>query len=103
MEFVKNILFDALVIIGLIAICLAVIWYMLELFNHIFNFAKYIVMYQIYKQNIKRYDLRNQVIVSKDGTVFSEGVNDLDEQIEILEKAIQNRKEMKNFYHEHMK
>ena len=87
MEFVKNILFDSLVTIGLIAICLVL--------NRIFKFTKYIIMYRVYKRNIKLYDLKDKVIVSRDGTVLCTCITDLDKQIEILEKAIQNRKEIK--------
>ena len=52
-------------------------------------------MYQTYKRNIKMFDLNNKVIVSKDGKVISTCITDLDEQIKILEKAIQNRNDMK--------
>ena len=95
MEFVKNILFDSLVTIGLIAICLVLIWCILELMNRIFRFTKYIIMYSVYRRNIELYDLKDKVIVSRDGTVLCTCIIDLDKQIEILEKAIQNRKEMK--------
>lgn len=94
-EFVKNILFDSLVTIGLIAICLVLIWCILELLNRIFKFTKYIIMYRVYRRNIELYDLKDKVIVSRDGTVLCTCIIDLDKQIEILEKAIQNRKEMK--------
>lgn len=94
-EFVKNILFDSLVTIGLIAICLVPIWCILELMNRIFRFTKYIIMYRVYRRNIELYDLKDKVIVSRDGTVLCTCITDLDKQIEILEKAIQNRKEMK--------
>lgn len=94
-EFVKNILFDSLVTIGLIAICLILIWCILELMNRIFRFTKYIIMYRVYRRNIELYDLKDKVIVSRDGTVLCTCIIDLDKQIEILEKAIQNRKEMK--------
>ena len=95
MEFVKNFLFDALVIIGLVAICLVLIWCVLNILNCIFKFTKYIIMYRTYKRNIELYDLKNKVIVSKNGAVLCACISDLDNQIEILEKAIQNRKEMK--------
>lgn len=94
-EIIKNFLFNAFVLIGLITLCLALIWCMLELLNRIFKFTKYIVMYQTYKRNIKIFDLHNKVIVSKDGKVISTCITDLDEQVKILEKAIQNRNSMK--------
>lgn len=103
MEFVKNILFDTLAIIGLIAICLALIWCVLELINRIFKFTKYIIMYRTYKRNIELYDLKNKVIVSKNGSVLCTCISDLDKQIEILEKAIQNRKEMKKLREKYSK
>lgn len=103
MEFAKNILFDSLVTIGLIAICLVLIWCILELLNRIFKFTKYIIMYRVYKRNIKLYDLKDKVIVSRDGMVLCTCITDLDKQIEILEKAIQNRKEMKKLQEKYSK
>lgn len=103
MEFVKNLLFDALVIICLVAICLALIWCVLNLLNRIFKFTKYIIMYRTYKRNIRLYDLKNKVIVSKNGSVLCTCISDLDKQIEILEKAIQNRKEMKKLREKYSK
>lgn len=103
MEFVKNILFDSLVIIGLIAICLVLVWCILELLNRVFKFTKYIIMYRVYKRNIKLYDLKDKVIVSRDGMVLCTCITDLDKQIEILEKAIQNRKEMKKLREKYSK
>ena len=94
-EIIKNVLFNAFIFIGLITVCLALLWYMLELLNRIFKFTKYIIMYKTYKQNIELYDLKNKVIVSKDGKVLSTCITDFDEQIKILEKAIQNRNDMK--------
>lgn len=95
MEILKNCMFNAFILIGLITVCLVLIWCMLELLNRIFKFTKYIIMYRVYKRNIKLYDLKDKVIVSRDGTVLCTCITDLDNQIEILEKAIQNRKEMK--------
>ena len=82
-------------IIGLVAICLVLIWCVLNILNRIFKFTKYIIMYRTYKRNIELYDLKNKVIVSKNGAVLCTCISDLDNQIGILEKAIQNRKEMK--------
>lgn len=95
MEILKNCMFNAFILIGLITVCLVLIWCMLELLNRIFKFTKYIIMYKTYKRNIKLYDLKDKVIVSKDGKVLSTCITDLDEQIKILEKAIQNRNDMK--------
>ena len=94
-ETLKNFLFNAFILIGLITVCLALVWCMFELLNRIFKFTKYIIMYKTYKRNIELYDLKNKVIVSKDGKVLSTCITDFDEQIKILEKAIQNRNDMK--------
>ena len=94
-EIIKNFLFNAFILVGLITVCLVLIWCMLELLNRIFKFTKYIIMYETYKRNIKLYDLKDKVIVSKDGKVLSTCITDLDEQIKILEKAIQNRNDVK--------
>lgn len=45
MEIFKNILFNILIIMGLIAIILTTIWWSLELLNKMFKFTKYIIMY----------------------------------------------------------
>ena len=50
MEAFKNILFNVLIVVGLIAIILTAIWWLLELLNKIFNFSKYIIMYHQYKK-----------------------------------------------------
>lgn len=102
-ETLKNALFNAFIFIGMFTICLALIWCMLKLLNWIFKFTKYIVMYQTYKRNIKMFDLENKVIVSKDGKVISTCITDLDEQVKILEKAIQNRNNMKKLQDKYSK
>lgn len=102
-EIIKNVMFNAFIFIGLITVCLALIWCVLELLNRIFKFTKYIVMYQTYKRNIKMFDLNNKIIVSKDGKVLSTCITDLDEQIKILEKAIQNRNSMKKLREKYSK
>lgn len=95
MEILKNCMFNAFILTGLITACLALIWYMLELLNRIFKFAKYINKYHEYKKIMELYD-KNTVIVSKCGSVLQTSITDLDEQIEILEKAIRNRKKIKD-------
>lgn len=50
MEIFKNILFNILIIMGLIAIILTTIWWSLELLNKMFKFTKYIIMYHQYKK-----------------------------------------------------
>lgn len=88
MEIFKNILFNILVIIGLIAIILTAIWWSLELLNKMFKFTKYIIMYHEYKRKEELYDLRNKVIVANDGEISYSCVGDIDEEIEILNKGI---------------
>ena len=90
-EIIKNFLFNAFILIGLITVCLALIWCM----NRIFKFTKYIIMYKTYKRNVELYSLKDKVIVSKNGKVLITCITDLDEQIKILEKAIQSRNDIK--------
>ena len=95
MEVIKDALFNTLIIIGMMVICLVLIWIMLEILNHIFKATKYIIMYQVYKRDNSLYDLKDKVIITKDGSVSYTCVDDLDEQIDIMQKAIQGRKEIK--------
>lgn len=60
-------------------------------------------MYKTYKKNIELYDLKDKVIVSKDGTVLCTCITDLDKQIKILEKAIQNGNNMKELREKYSK
>lgn len=88
MDIFKNILFNILVVIGLITIILTAICFSLEFLNRIFKFTKYIIMYHEYKRKEELYDLRNKIIVSKDGEISYSCVGNIDEQIEILNKGI---------------
>lgn len=104
MELIKNTLFDLLVIIGLIAIILTVLWWILELLNRFFKLSKYIIMYHEYKRNESLYDLKNKIVVSKDGRVsYSCWTDDLDEQEEILNKVINYTKEIKSLQEKYSK
>ena len=94
-EAFKNILFNAFIIVGLIVACLVLLCCVIELLNRIFKFTKYIIMFFEYKRNDDLYDLKDKVIVAKDGTISHSCVNDLDEQIKILEKAIQTQNNIK--------
>lgn len=102
-EIIKNFLFNAFILIGLITVCLALVWCMLELLNRIFKFTKYIIMYKTYKRNVYLYSLKDKVIVSKNGKVLITCITDLDEQIKILEKAIQSRNDIKELREKHSK
>lgn len=79
MDIFKNILFNILVVIGLITIILTAIWFSLEFLNRIFKFTKYIIMYHEYKRKEELYDLRNKIIVSKDGEISYSCVGNIDE------------------------
>lgn len=104
MELIKNTLFDLLVIIGLIAIILTVLWWVIELLNRLFKLSKYIIMYHEYKRNENLYDLKNKIVVSKDGKIsYSCCINDLNEQEKILQKAINHTKERKAFREKYSK
>lgn len=86
---IKDFLFNIIIIIGLVVIIVTLLWWTLELLNKIFNFSKYIIMYHQYKRKEELYDMRNSVIVSKNGHVSYSCIEDLDEQIEILNKGIE--------------
>lgn len=96
METIKNVLFDAIVIIGLIAILMSIFWWLLETLNRIFRLSKIVIMGLEYRRNKKLYDLSDKLIVSKTGEIVSSCVVDLDKQIEILKKAIQNTEKIKS-------
>ena len=91
-EVIKDTLFNVLGIVGLLAIILLFIWWILELLNRLFKISKYIIMYHEYKRREDLYDLKNKVIVSKDGSISYSRIGNIDEQIEILEKAIEQSK-----------
>lgn len=63
--------------------------------NKIFKFTKYIIMYRQYKRNEELYDVKDKLIVSKDGCISYSCISDLDEQIKILNKAIRKIEETK--------
>ena len=57
-------------------------------------------MYHEYKRREDLYDLKNKLIVSKDGSISYSCVGDIDEQIDILDKAIKERKKIKKLREE---
>ena len=95
MELIKNTLFDLLVIIGLTAIILTVMWWTIELLDRFLKLSKYIIMYHEYKRNENLYDLKNKIVVSKDGKISYSCIDGLDKQEDILNKAIKHTKEIK--------
>lgn len=94
-EAIKDTLFNLLGIVGLLAIILFLIWWILEALNQLFKISKYIIMYHEYKRKEELYDLKNKLIVNKDGSISYSCVGDIDKQIEILDKAIKERKKIK--------
>lgn len=99
-EVVKDILFNVIGIVGLLAIIIAFIWWILEGLNRLFKISKYIIMYHEYKRREDLYDLKNKLIVSKDGSISYSCVGDIEEQIDILNKAIVERKKIKRLREE---
>lgn len=97
-EVVKDILFNVIGIVGLLAIIIAFIWWILEALNRLFKISKYIIMYHEYKRREDLYDLKNKLIVSKDGSISYSCVGDIDEQIDILNKA---RKKIEKLREDH--
>ena len=94
-EVIKDTLFGTLGIVGVLSIIMALIWWILEALNRLFKISKYIIMYHEYKRTEELYDLKNKLIVSKDGSISYSCVGDIDEQIDILDKAIKERKKIK--------
>ena len=90
-EVIKDTLFNVLGIVGLLAIILLLIWWILEALNRLLKISKYLIMYHQYKREL--YDLKNKLIVGKDGSISYSCVVDIDEQIEILNKAIEKQLE----------
>lgn len=95
MEVIKDTLFGVLGIVGVLAIIMTLVWWTLEVLNRLFKISKYIIMYHEYKRREELYDLKNKLIVSKDGSISYSCVGDIDEQIDILDKAIKERKKIK--------
>ena len=87
-EVIKDTLFNTLIIVGLLAIIFFLIWWILEALNRLFKISKYLIMYHEYKRREDLYDLKNKLIVSKDGSISYSCVGDIEEQIDILNKAI---------------
>lgn len=99
-EVIKDTLFGALGIVGALAIIMTLVWWTLEALNRLFKISKYIIMYHEYKRREELYDLKNKLIVSKDGSISYSCVGDIDEQIDILDKAIKERKKIKKLREE---
>ncbi|MCB6310383.1 hypothetical protein LI216_12495 [Mediterraneibacter glycyrrhizinilyticus] len=99
-EVVENTLFNVLGIALALAIIFLLIWWILEALNRLFKISKYIIMYHEYKRREDLYDLKNKLIVSKDGSISYSCVGDIDEQIDILDKAIKERKKIKKLREE---
>lgn len=97
-EVVKDTLFGILGIVGVLAIIVTLIWWILEGLNRLFKISKYIIMYHEYKRREDLYDLKNKLIVSKDGSISYSCVGDIDEQIEILNKAIKDRETTRSLH-----
>ncbi len=95
---IKDTLFNTLIIVGLLAIIFLLIWWILEALNRLFKISKYIIMYHEYKRREDLYDLKNKLIVSKDGSISYSCVGDIDEQIEILNKAIKDRETTRSLH-----
>lgn len=99
-EVVENTLFNVLGIALALAIIFLLIWWILEALNRLFKISKYIIMYHEYKRREDLYDLKNKLIVSKDGSISYSCVGDIDEQVDILDKAIKERKKIKKLREE---
>lgn len=100
---IKDILFHTLIIFGMVALIATAFWWLLEVLNRIFKFSKYIIMYHQYKRNEKLYDIKDKLIVSKDGHISYSCISDLDEQIKVLNKVIDRIMAMKRMREKYKK
>ncbi len=100
---IKDLLFHTLIMISMVALIATVFWWFLAVLNRIFKFSKYIIMYRQYKRNEKLYDVKDKLIVSKDGRISYSCISDVNEQIEILNRAIGKIEEMKKMREKYMK
>lgn len=100
---IKDILFHTLIIFGMVALIATEFWWLLEVLNRIFKFSKYIIMYHQYKRNEKLYDIKDKLIVSKDGHISYSCISDLDEQIKVLNKVIDRIMAMKRMREKYKK
>lgn len=94
MDVFKDILFDTIVITGLIAICLSVLWYIFEILNH---------AYKCHKERLILSNLKSKIIVSKSGEIYYSYTQDLDGQIKTLEKAIETLNKHKELQEKYSK
>lgn len=84
----KDILFMIFEYLGVIFVILLLLLLITYLLNKITRATKYIIMYHEYKKNKELYNIRNNLIISKNGKIAYSCTGDFDEQIEILNKAI---------------
>ena len=102
-EIVKDILFDFFGILGVILIILLMIWAIICLFNRIFKFSKYIIMYFEYKRKSELYNLKDKLILCKNGDISYSCVSDLKERKKILRNAIQKTEQTEELHKKYMK
>lgn len=100
---IKDLLFHTLVIVGMITLIATVFWRFLAVLNRIFKFSNYIIMYHQYKRNEELYNVKDKLIVSKDGRISYSCVSDLDEQIKVLNKAVERIETTKDLREKYMK
>lgn len=100
---IKDLLFHTLILIGMVALIVTVFWWFLVVLNRIFKFSKYIIMYHQYKRNEELYNIKDKLIVSKDGRISYSCISGLDEQIKILNKAIGKIEETKRLREKYWK
>jgi DNA polymerase I-like protein with 3'-5' exonuclease and polymerase domains len=101
---IKDILFEAIGYVGVTLIILGLIWAVLELINKLFHIVKYIIMYRQYSKDEELYKNKNNLIITKYGNIlYSCSTTSLEDEIEILVKALDNckhKKELRDKYSE---
>lgn len=95
---IEEFLNHTFVICGAVTLIATVFWWFLVVLNRIFKITRYIIMYKNYKRNKELYNLKNKLVVSKDGHISYSCISDLDEKIKILNKAIKECEERKELW-----
>lgn len=103
LNIIKDLLFHTLIMIGMVALIATVFWWFLVVLNRIFKFTKIIIMYHQYKRNEELYNIKDKLIVSKDGRISYSYISEWDKQIEILNKAIKELEWKRELWREHGK
>lgn len=100
---IQDVLSDTLIIFGLVLLIAVIFYVFLYVLSKIERCAKYIIMYQTYKKDKTLYDLKDKLILDKNGSISQTCITDIDEQIRIMEKGIANCKDLQKLVNDFQK